>query len=482
MSSMSSSYRGRGGYAPRRGRGGGWSQPFAKRQDSIKPDLQKHPLGDLIFTVQKSDLRSPRLDLTASLHIQGCEYVTSYNWLASKDPTVVVPGQPPQWTPPKISQRLQEDSGSYYRDPNAAQYPDYPLAPAVKATLDSIGNKPINTDIFACGSTLGNLLRFTRGTDRAFRLSVQAVGKTVFLIRKENDPKELIDGVRGFGHSFPDAYTSWPSEVKGSKTHQRLVQYELGGLKCLVRFECDGFLDTPAQPSTPIFSVTKNVFSQMSQETPAEALPSTTASTPHVSGAGSFSVVQAGKSVPQASIFDLKTRSGRYKKEINMNDITPVLWLKQIPNFIVAYHDGSGLFQDEDIHIEDVRPLTTDFEKNNSEAIHSLVALLQKIADLAKEDDRGLLEVYCSGNDVLEIRKQFGQGVQALPVSLRDQWEKKCDSGGLTLGVADTGHEAFLDDPSQCLYDLASDESDAGDKDFTACSADGCGYCGRCTY
>jgi hypothetical protein len=220
----------------------------------------------------------------------------------------------------------------------------------------------------------------------------------------------------------------------------------------------------------------------MSQETLAEALFSTTASAPHVSGAGSFSVVQAGKPVPQASIFDLKTRSGRYRKEINMNDITPVLWLKQIPNFIVAYHDGSGLFQDEEIHIEDVRPLTTDFEKNNSEAIHSLVVLLQKIADLAKEDDRGLLEVYCSGNDVLEIRKQFGQGVQALPVSLRDQWEKKCDSGGLTLGVADTGHEAFLDDPSQGLYDLASDESDAGDKDFTACSADGCGYCGRCTY
>jgi hypothetical protein len=139
---------------------------------------------------------------------------------------------------------LQEDNGTYYRDPNAAQYPDYPLAPAVKATLDAIGSKPVNTDIFACGSTLGHLLRFTRGADKAFRLSVQAIGKTVFLIRKENDPKELIEGVRGFGHSFPDAYTSWPSEVKGSETHQRIVQYQLGGLQCLVRFECDGFLDT----------------------------------------------------------------------------------------------------------------------------------------------------------------------------------------------------------------------------------------------
>jgi hypothetical protein len=92
MSSIPSSYRGRGGYAPRRGRGG-WSQPFAKRQDSIKPNLQKHPLGDLISTVGRSDLRPSHLDLTPPLHIQGCEYVTSYNWLDSKDPTVVVPGE-----------------------------------------------------------------------------------------------------------------------------------------------------------------------------------------------------------------------------------------------------------------------------------------------------------------------------------------------------------------------------------------------------
>jgi hypothetical protein len=368
---------------------------------------------------------------------------------------------------------LQEDNGTYYRDPNAAQYPDYPLAPAVKATLDAIGSKPVNTDIFACGSTLGHLLRFTRGADKAFRISVQVIGKTVFLIRKENDPKELIEGVRGFGHSFPDAYTSWPSEVKDSETHQRIVQYQLGGLQCLVRFECDGFLDTHSQTSTPRIPVTTKLSSQMSQETLADAFPSTT---------GFFTVVQAGKLVPQTSIFDLKTRSGRHKKDINMEDITPVLWLKQIPNFIVAYHDGSGLFRDQDIHIEDVRPLTTDFEKINSEAIHSLVVLLQKIAGLANEDDRGLLEVYCSGNDVLEIRRQFGQGVQALPGPLRDRWEEKCDTGGMALGLADTGHGAYPDDPRQDLYDLASDESDAGDKDFTACSADACGYCGRCTY
>lgn len=219
-------------------------------------------------------------------------------------------------------------------------------------------------------------------------------------------------------------------------------------------------------------SGTKKVSSHISQETLAEALPSTTISAPHVSGAGSFTVVQAGNPVHQNSIFDLKTRSGRHRKEIDMDDITPVLWLKQIPNFIVAYHDGSGLFQDQDIHIEDVRPLMTDFEKNNSEAIHSLVVLLQKIVGLSKEDDRGLLEVYCSGNDVLEIRRQFGQGVQALPVSLHKRWEEKCHSGGTAPGLADTGHGAYLDDPSQGLYDLASDTLDAADKDFTACSAD----------
>lgn len=345
--------------------------------------------------------------------------------------------------------------------------------------MTTTNDAPAKADVFACGSTLGNLLRFVRGGDKAFRFSVEVIGDTVFLIRKENDPKQLIEGVRGFGHSFPDAYTTWPEEVKGSETHQRIVQYDLGGLQCLVRFECDGFFGGKPQADHLLSSTAL----PPSADHLAEALSSTAISAPQASGAGPLTIKQAGRTVTQADIFDLKTRSGKHGKSIKMDDITPQLWLKQVPNFVVAYHDGFGLF--ENVQVRDVRKLISDFEKDNADAIRRLVLLLNKVIAIAKADKKGLLEVYCPGQDVLEVRRQFGAGVHALPKALKEQWEARCEHGGLDLNGEDTGHGAM---PGFGLSDMGNEEflgalgdSDA-EKDFTACSAEECGYCGECTY
>lgn len=207
-----------------------------------------------------------------------------------------------------------------------------------------ISNKapPTEADVFASESTLGNLLRFVRGSDKAFRFNVEVIGDTVFFVRKENDPRELIEGVRGFGRSFPDAYTTWPEDVKGSETHQRIVQYSLGGINCLVRYECDGFFDDTAtanDTATATASLSAKV-KPASTDALTEALSSTTISTPKLSSNGPLSIKQAGKPIDLASIFDLKTRSNKHGKLLKMDDITPQLWVKQIPNFIVAYHNG----------------------------------------------------------------------------------------------------------------------------------------------
>ncbi|KZM23539.1 uncharacterized protein EKO05_0011279 [Ascochyta rabiei] len=476
MSFMTSLSGGRGGYAPRRGRGGS-SRPFVKRQDPVKPDLTKYPLGELLVSLRTSNLEPSNTHLSLP-QIEDCQYVASYNWLAEHS-TILVPGQPPQWTPLKIARRLPEDSGTYYRDPNAAHYPEYPIAPAVKAIMDTTDDTIVGADFFACGSTLGNLLRFVRGIDKAFRFSVETIGDIVFLIRKENDPKELIEGVRGFGHTFPEAYTTWPKGVQGSETHQRIVQYNLGGLQCLVRFECDGFFDNSTKPSSSEASRGKDPAALPSEDVLAQTLAGTAVSNPQTTSTGPLTIRHRGSIVSQNSIFDLKTRSGKYKKEINMDDITPQLWLKQIPNFIVAYHDGAGMF--EDIQIQDVRSLVSTWEKDNARSIRLLIALLKKIIDVAKADQGGLLEVYCSGTGELEIRKQVGDGVHALPTALSEEWARRCESDGGFQFTEDTGYGASPDFPNDS-FDDSYDDSDDDGKDFTACSADDCGYCGRCTY
>lgn len=92
MSFVSGSRNGRGGYAPRRGRGG-WSRPLTKRQEPVKPDLIKHPLGELLVSLRPADLEPPQDALPTPPLIKDCQYVTSYNWLAGKDTTILIPGK-----------------------------------------------------------------------------------------------------------------------------------------------------------------------------------------------------------------------------------------------------------------------------------------------------------------------------------------------------------------------------------------------------
>ena len=58
----------------------------------MKPDIERHPLGDIVKIFRSSDLIVGGNYSTDVPEISGCKYVASYNWLNSKTPTIVVPG------------------------------------------------------------------------------------------------------------------------------------------------------------------------------------------------------------------------------------------------------------------------------------------------------------------------------------------------------------------------------------------------------
>jgi hypothetical protein len=105
----------------------------------------------------------------------------------------------------------------------------------------------------------------------------------------------------------------------------------------------------------------------------------------------------------------------------------------------------------------------------------------------------------------LEIRRPVDGGVRgALPVLLKEEWVVRYGVGGLVDDDDDDDDDDGEDDgedgedgeddqeedtgfgASDSLDEYLSYEeggdSDEDDLDFTACSADDCGYCGRCTY
>ncbi|KAL8714539.1 MAG: hypothetical protein Q9220_001487 [cf. Caloplaca sp. 1 TL-2023] len=464
------------------GAGVGWHGSSHSGQQSNQATSQQPPspsLGPLLKTFNDSDLEDALALNKEDASITDCEDVASFNWMNEEEPTIVVPGKPPLWTPLRSATRLKPDDGEYFRDQNAARSPEYPMEPAIRAILASQPDfEGIAVDLVACSSTLNYLLRYTKKEEKTFRILVEIVGDTVFFVRRENSPTELIPGVTGFGHSFPETYTTWEAEVKKSESHQRILRYDFGGLDLLVRFEADGYLNKliPARykdrtatqcPGDPDLD---DSFSSALQVSMKQQLRS----------GKQLTISHGGESVPQRAIFDLKTRSFRKRDQDTLAETLPRLWVAQIPNFILAYHQA-GLF--DDVRVQDVRQEIDDWEIENQETLCLFGALLRKIVALARSNKDTKLELRRLDQGGLELRKQADDtAMGTLPDALKERWISG-PSGGSEKSINDSdepqgqGHyrsfrETFSSD----------DEDDVGEKDFTACSAEDCGYCGHCDH
>lgn len=199
------------------GRRGRWSSSSQPSQGPIKTPPAP-PLGSLLQQLTPEQLKGDDQDTPKRVEINDVKFLASYNWIESNVPTIIFPGKPEGraeckhqaltypsgmpavWDPPLGTRKLPKDSGRYFRDPNAARHPSHPMEPAVKTVLAQVPDlKTDQFDIFGCTSTLGSLMRFLKNHDKPFRFTVEAVGRTVFFVRRENAPDELIPGPKGFG-------------------------------------------------------------------------------------------------------------------------------------------------------------------------------------------------------------------------------------------------------------------------------------------
>lgn len=363
-------------------------------------------------------------------------------------------GQPATWRPLPLPCRLPGDCGDYLRDQNGARFPDHPIQPAVQAlfALDKSFD-PTRIDTMGCASSLGDILRFARSIDSTFRFNTELVGNTLFLIR--NHKNDVIPDVRGYGHSFLTSFTSSDPDSGKTESHQRVVSYNFGGLKCLVRFECDGHLPSYDGHATV---VTK----------PEVHLPSPSPD--------SIVLREAGKIVPQGSVLEIKTKSKAYAP-LQMSDHLPRLWVRQIPQFITAYHDRGSF---EDVQVSDVRQDLVEWETEHQDELKRFASILRQLITEVKRASHLKLEICRSGTGPLQLRERKATATQALPNSWRDRWAARPERSPVRLTNSDDSDE---DDEAYPLARMSSEGSEGSEADFsfdyTACSVE-CGYCGHC--
>ncbi|KAK8106735.1 hypothetical protein PG999_010094 [Apiospora kogelbergensis] len=320
------------------------------------------------------------------------------------------------------------------------------------------GGSDADVDLVACSSTMDNLLRFLRGEQKPFRVLVEEIGDTMFFIRREKSPTEKVPEVRGFGHTFPEHYTTWDKLVKTSTSHQRILSYSFGGMRCFIRFEADGYLPTAdsrdhnnAKAKEP--ANLDNLLSSL------ESVTVGTGET--VTSTGGLKVKPAGAKVDQSYIFDLKTRS--FRRKVNQDTLSDVL----------AYHINDVF---DDIRVQDVRAEVAAWETKQLPVLAQLAALLHHIRDLVRQKPAHKLEL-CHTADkpgTLQVRQQLADAGNALSEEVKGRWLSAAAAN--IFGEKAGGSSAGSDTDSDSGISFGAND---GEEDFTACS-DTCGYCGHC--
>jgi hypothetical protein len=337
-------------------------------------------------------------------------------------------GSPAKWSPPVKHPKLNPDSGLRFVDQNAARYEEYPMEPAIRSVLQMKPEYDFGSlDIVTCRSTLNNLLRaLSRRPDsdlieKPFEFGVEIIGDVVLFIRKEFHNTELVQGFKGYGRNFPGAYTSWEKETRKSTSHHRVAEFNLIGLKYLIRYESDGYLPDKilAEPdsSKPDEKTTnKGSISASIDELASDDIFSTmniTSEEETASSRGKLKILAGGKLVSQSATMDIKTRAGHREVEIDQHMQT--FWLSQTPSLITAYH-SYGVFSR--IEILDVTERVRIWEARNKQLLRQLDGLVRAIRDIVRETLSQKCHVRYTGEGVIEIYEHNVEYPSVLPEEL----------------------------------------------------------------
>ncbi|KAF7292062.1 hypothetical protein MIND_01232300 [Mycena indigotica] len=383
-------YRGRGratwrgsrGQRPFRGlRGRGTAARGFRADPSAPRDAPPRapPDKDLLDGLTPTPLRTvPRPALVGQAKpvvVTDMKVLGSYNWGKAPEPTIVVPGSPPQWRNRPLPYQVELDRGLAFVDENAFRAPNrYALLPLIAAVdktceIESLAGDKFDwagehADFLTTRNVLRRLLRWVDSpTDPGseqfvddFRIDTQLAGSTVLLNRWEKcDQQEMVWW--SYGLNFEKATTTPASGITENTGHQRIISYDLDGLRMVVRFEVDAYLPENMKPK-PKLEAEELTFANLAARlagidlaTPKFQIPSH-ASPPSSRASASpepftcyhgLRVVEAGTPIPQRNLVDLSTRSERRMLDIDWSDFYIQHFLSQIDMHFVGVHER-GLF------------------------------------------------------------------------------------------------------------------------------------------
>ncbi|KAJ5111460.1 hypothetical protein N7532_001995 [Penicillium argentinense] len=377
--------------------------------------------------------------------ITNVEHLSSYNWIESSSPTIAVPGCPPLWSPPKAAKKVTKDSGLIYIAQNAFRLPESPLEPLFRSLYTERPSYDIHeVDVITDRNNVRKLLSYinpnlSRNGPEPFTIEIEVKDNTAIFCRAETETHTFIGPLdfRGYGHQFEKAFTT--AQVSGSTGHHRIISYNLGDLKLMLRYETDAYVEVASklQPRSSgnedILNMMENLSLSRSENYSRRATES------------KLAIQEKGKRIPIDLTLEIKTRV--FHKPIDIQEVLPQLWVSQTPNLVRAYHK-SGTFEPPEV--EDVTCDIHRWEQDHAHDIWSLVVLIKEIIRVVRENDGNAIIKYDGRSDSLAVSKR--EGSRMLPVDLYSKFGDKKGSTQAnesisrrtTLKIGDTFHNVDL--------------------------------------
>ena len=101
-----------------------------------------------------------------------------------------------------------------------------------------------NIDILTDRKPIRDILGFVRGEPASFKFGITVLGNTALLTRLEDTTRDVCVGFRA---GFEKEFLQVSAAAQGSTSHHRIVTYEFGGIRFLVRYAVDAYLHGRAE-------------------------------------------------------------------------------------------------------------------------------------------------------------------------------------------------------------------------------------------
>lgn len=268
---------------------------------------------------------------------------------------------------------MQKSDPSKSGETEHEHYPIAPVDPTLRAILyqePTISTEDV--DLLACGYTLTNLLCFARGEERDFTFLVEKIGDTLFFVRQKSEHQQIAGSARDFMRMF----TRWDGEARDSLSHHRIIKYDFAGLRCVVKSECDAYLD-----DLDTQDGTQNTKIVDSGKIESNGLVLRT----------------GGMPMSQQAIVKIETRATYIQRPTFNTDTVSKLWIRNIGHLIVAKHQY-GNFARKDREISDCTKKIKEWETNHQRVLRKYADVLRKLVDISQNSN------YTTGRFVVERR------------------------------------------------------------------------------